>query len=715
MTVNTETELNADFVNSLAVDENKILRQIAAELTINQNQVGVTIGLFNEGNTVPFIARYRKEKTGSLDEIQVRNIEQRLQSLRNLETRKLEIIRSVFSQGLLDHSIYTNIMKSATLTELEELYAPYKKKKKTRAMLAIEKGLEKLANMMVLLSDPDIEKAADTFINPEKGVKDREEALNGAMDIIAERVALDVDTRKKVREHLYSQAKMVVQGNAEEEKSVYKTYYNYSEYIKNLKSHQILAINRGEKEEELKVKTEFDTDAVAGLVQSQYRINNRYYRQAVDDGLKRLLLPSVLRELKTEQTKSAEKHGIEIFARNLKNLLMQPPIKRTRVLGMDPGIRTGTKCAVIDENGKYLSYFVIFQQNGEKAKKTIEEQVRQFKVQLIAIGNGTGSHEVQTLVAEAISDYKLDIQYTVVPEDGASVYSASETASEEFPDLDLTIRGAISIGRRLQDPLAELVKIDPKSIGVGLYQHDVNQKELSESVDHVVESVVNQVGVNLNTASAPLLKYISGISATVARNIVKYREEKGLIKSRSDLKAVPGIGAKVFEQAAGFLMIPESNNFLDNTWIHPENYKIGKEIAEIIKKEGRLGNEQREKIKSTYAIGDTTIDDISETLKKPGRDPREDYPMPILQKGVINFADLKVDMMVTGKVKNVVDFGAFIDIGIKETALLHVSQMSNKFIKNPMDVVKVGDVLNLRIIQIDEIRKRVSLSLKSKS
>jgi uncharacterized protein len=713
MTTGTETELNEDFVKNLQIDENKILRQIASELTINQNQVSVTIELFNEGNTVPFISRYRKEKTGSLDEIQVRNIEQRLQSLRNLEGRKLEIIRSIFSQGLLDQNIYTNILKTATITELEELYAPYKKKKKTRAMLAIEKGLEKLANLMLLLSGPDLEKAADGFINIEKGVKDREEALNGAMDIIAERIALDVDIRKKVRSNLLSQARMIVEGKGEEEKSVYKTYYNYKELIRNIKPHQIMAINRGEKEEELKVKIDFDNDEIIRLVEAQYKINNRYYKLAIEDSLKRLMLPSLLREIKTESTRSAEKHGIEIFSSNLKNLLMQPPIKRTRVLGMDPGIRTGTKCAVIDENGKYLSYFVIFQHNGDKAKKTIEEQVKQHNVQLIAIGNGTGSHEVQTLVAEAISDYKLEQQYTVVPEDGASVYSASEIASEEFPDLDLTIRGAISIGRRLQDPLAELVKIDPKSIGVGLYQHDVNQKELSESVDHVVESVVNQVGVNLNTASAPLLRYISGISSTVAKNIIKFREEKGAIKSRTELKAITGIGAKVFEQAAGFLMIPESNNFLDNTWIHPENYKTGKEIAEIIKKEGNLNKEQREKIKTTYGIGDTTINDIIETLKKPGRDPREDYPMPILQKGVINFTDLKVDMVVQGKVKNVVDFGAFIDIGIKETALLHVSEMSNKFIKNPMDVVKVGDVLKLKIIQIDEIRKRISLSLKS--
>lgn len=713
MNTNIETEINEDFINNLKIDENKILRLIAAELSINLNQVSVTVELFNEGNTVPFISRYRKEKTGSLDEIQVRNIEQRLQSLRNLEGRKLEIIRSVFSQGMLDMAVYTNILKTVTLTELEELYTPYKKKKKTRAMLAIEKGLEKLANMMLLLSGKDIEKAADGFINSEKGVKNREEALNGAMDIIAERIALDVEIRKKVRSRLLNEAQMVVQGKGEEEKSVFKIYYNYKELIRNLKSHQILAINRGEKEDELKVKIEFDNDEIIRLVESQIKINNRYYRSALEDGLKRLMLPSLLREIKTESAKKAEKHGIEIFARNLNDLLMQPPIKRTRVLGMDPGIRTGTKCAVIDENGKYLSYFVIFQQNMEKAKKTIEEQVKQYQVQLIAIGNGTGSHEVQDLVAGAISDFALDIRYTVVPEDGASVYSASETAGKEFPDLDLTIRGAISIGRRLQDPLAELVKIDPKSIGVGLYQHDVNQKELSESVDQVVESVVNKVGVNLNTASAPLLKYISGISATVAGNIVKYREEKGLIKSRADLKSIAGIGAKVFEQAAGFLMIPESNNFLDNTWIHPENYKIGKEVAEIIKKEGNLNKEQREKIKSRYGIGDPTINDIIETLKKPGRDPREDYPMPILQKGVINFGDLKIGMMIKGKVKNVVDFGAFIDIGIKETALLHVSEISNRFISHPMDVVKVGDILELKIIQIDEIRKRVSLSLKS--
>lgn len=712
MSVSTEIVLNEEFIKNLKVDSEKIIKLISTELSISKNQVETTIDLLNEGNTVPFISRYRKEKTGSLDEVQVRNIELRLNSLNNLEERKIEIIRGIFSQGLLDRTIYENIIKTTTLTELEELYAPFKKKKKTRAMLAIEKGLEKLANMIMILSDKDVEKSADSFINEEKGVKNREEALNGAMDIIAERVSLDVEIRKKVRDKLLNQAKILIEGKGDKDKSVYKTYYDYQELIRNVKPHQILAINRGEKEEELKVKIDFDNDEIIRLVESQYRINNRYYKSAIEDSLKRLMLPSLLREIRTETTKSSESHGIDIFSKNLKNLLMQPPIKRTRVLGMDPGIRTGTKCAVIDENGTYLNYFVIYQTSKDKAKKLIEENVKKYQVQLIAIGNGTGSHEVQELVTESISDFNLDVQYTVVPEDGASVYSASEIAGEEFPELDLTIRGAISIGRRLQDPLAELVKIDPKSIGVGLYQHDLNQKELSESLDNVVESVVNQVGVNLNTASAPLLKYISGISSTVAKNIVKYRQEKGIIKSRSDLKSISGIGAKVFEQAAGFLMVPESNNFLDNTWIHPENYKIGKEIAEIIKKDGNLSKEQRERLKKEYSTGDTTINDIVENLRKKSRDPREDYPMPVLQKGVVNFSDLKSGMKVTGKVKNVVDFGAFIDIGIKETALLHVSEMSNRFIKNPMEVVKVGDVLELKIIQIDEVRKRVSLSLK---
>lgn len=701
------------FISELKVDESKVQKVIAEQTNIKSYQVAVTIQLLDEGNTVPFISRYRKEKTGELDETQVRDIEQLLSSQRNLETRKIEIIKGVFSQGLLDENFYSNVLKSKTITEVEELYAPYKKKKKTRAMIAIEKGLEKLANVIFLLDEKGVEKSAAEFINSEKGINNIEDAINGASDIIAERVAQDVDVRNKVRDYLINRCYMQIEGKKEADKSVYKTYYGYKDLLKNLKPHQILAINRGENEEELKIKFDYSEDEVNRLVESQYRVKNKYHRLAIEDSLKRLLLPSLFREIRTSLTENAERHGINIFSKNLKDLLMQPPIKRTRILGMDPGIRTGTKCAIIDENGTYKDNFLFYNHSPEKAKAMIAENVKKYNIELIAIGNGTGSHEVQEIVAQAISENKLNVQYTVVPEDGASVYSASEIAGQEFPSLDLTVRGAISIGRRLQDPLAELVKIDPKSIGVGLYQHDINQKQLSESLDNVVESVVNKVGVNLNTASVSLLKYVSGVSSNVAKNIVKYREEKGLIKSRSELKSITGIGAKVFEQAAGFLMIPESENSLDNTWVHPENYKIGKSIIELIKKGLELNNEKKEELKKAYSVGDTTIKDIFDTLKKPGRDPRDDYPKPIMQTGVIHFEDLKTGMMIKGKVKNVVDFGAFIDIGIKETALLHVSEMSNSYIKNPMEVVKIGDVLNLKIIGIDQTRKRVSVSLKS--
>lgn len=705
-------EFNQNFIDNLSLDTRKIIENIAIALNIKNIQVEAVIELLNEGSTVPFISRYRKEKTGSLDEVQVRNVEQNYNTLKNLETRKLEVIKSIYSQNLLEENIYENINKTKTITELEELYSPYKKKKKTRAMIAMEKGLEPLANIIVLMNEKIVEEKAKSYINPEKDIKSDSEAIQGAMDIIAERISQDIELRKKLKEYFDNKVFLITEGLKEEEKSVYKNYYKYKEIVKNIKPHHILAINRGENEEELKVKFDYDEDDLYKYVISQYKINNKYYTKSIEDSLKRLLLPSITREIRTVVSEKSEEHSITIFSKNLKDLLMQPPIKRTKIIGVDPGIRTGTKCAVIDENGTYIDNFIFYNHQSDKAKILIAEKVKKYNTELIAIGNGTGSHEVQEIISKAISENSLNVQYTVVPEDGASVYSASEIAGEEFPQLDLTIRGAISIGRRLQDPLAELVKIDPKSIGVGLYQHDLNQKKLGESLDNTVESVVNQVGVNLNTASASLLKYISGISQNVAKNIVKYREENGVIKSRSELKKISGIGAKVYEQASGFLMIPESDNKLDNTWIHPENYKIGKAIYDIIKSGKVIDNNAKKDLTENYSVGETTIKDIIEAINKPGRDPREDYPKPIMQTGVINFSDLKTGMKIKGKVKNVVDFGAFIDIGIKETALLHVSEMSNKFIKNPMEIVKIGDVLELKIISIDEIRKRVSVSLK---
>lgn len=702
-----------EFVNSLDINQEDIINKISTELNIPTFKVRPTVKLSKEGSTIPFISRYRKEATGNLDEVEVRDIFHKMISLENLETRRIEIIKALFAQGKLTDELYYNIQKSETYMELEDLYAPFKKKKKTRGMVAIERGLEELANLME--KERDIEKFAAGYISAEKEVNSVEEALQGAMDIIAEKIARDIENRKLIKLFIYENGFLAVKGKKNEESSVYKMYYDYKEPLKTVKPHRVLAINRGEKEEELDVVVDYDLDAVNETLLRNTKTANDYHKKAVLDGLKRLLVPAVLREIRTDFSEDADKHGISIFAENLRNLLMQPPIKKTRVMGIDPGIRTGTKIVCISETGKFLEYFMIRQDKVAESKKLIAEYAKKHSVELIAVGNGTGSHEVQQVVAEAISDYSLPVQYTIVSEDGASVYSASDVARDEFPDLDLTIRGAISIGRRLQDPLSELVKIDPKSIGVGLYQHDVNQTALSNSLDEVVESVVNNVGVNINTASYSLLRYVSGITTFVAKNIIEYRDDRGIIKTRDELKRVAGIGEKVFEQAAGFIKIPESDNPLDNTWVHPENYEIATEIYNLLKTGKNLTSQVILDLERKYDVGESTIKDIVDEIKKPNRDPREDFPQPILQKGVVKFEDLKNGMKVTGKVKNVVDFGAFIDIGIKETALIHVSQMSSKFIKNPQEVLKVGDVKEFSIIEIDNVRKRISLSLKENS
>ncbi|MFA6508063.1 MAG: helix-hairpin-helix domain-containing protein, partial [Treponemataceae bacterium] len=493
----------------------------------------------------------------------------------------------------------------------------------------------------------------------------------------------------------------------------YQMYWDFAEPLSQVKPHRVLAINRGEREGALEVTIDVDENTATEILQRKYAINNDYHKTAIEEGLKRLLSPAVLRELRGDQSDQADDHGISVFSQNLKNLLMQQPIKGTRVLGIDPGIRTGTKCAALDDTGKYLGNFVIYNHKMEEGRRLVLEGIKAWNVQLVAIGNGTGSRDVQELVASVIADNKLDILYTVVDEDGASVYSASDIAREEFPELDLTIRGAISIGRRLQDPLAELVKIDPKSIGVGLYQHDVNQKKLSDMVDEVVASVVNNVGVNLNTASASLLKYVSGINGSLAKKIVKHRDSKGRIASRAELMEVAGMGPKSYEQCAGFLKIPESHDPLDNTWVHPENYAIAREIYDTLKSKGDVPAADRTALKEKYSVGDTTISDMIEELKKPNLDPREGYPLPLMQKGLVTFEDLADGMKVTGKVKNVVDFGAFVDLGIKETALLHISEMSDHFVKDPMEVLKVGDVREFTIIGLDLDRRRISVSLKT--
>jgi uncharacterized protein len=716
-------KLTQEFIDGLTVNEVSIMKGIAEQLGVNLGQVSAVVGLLGEGSTVPFIARYRKEKTGSLDEVQVRDVDHLFSSGKNRETRRLEIIRGIFDQGKLTESLYENITKAATLTELEDIFAPYKRKKRTRGMAAIEKGLEPLAEAMLELEEAALVKKAAEFIredpeNPALSVVTAEEALQGAMDILAERTAQDPENRAAVKRFYGKDGRIIVKGVGDDEKkktSTYQMYWDYMESLSQIKPHRVLAINRGEREGLLQVTIDVDENTAVELLQRKYDIRNDYHKTAIEDGLKRLLSPAVIREIRGDQSDTADDHGISVFSQNLKNLLMQQPIKGTRVLGIDPGIRTGTKCAFLDDTGKYLANFVIYNHNVEEAKSLLLSGIKDYNVQLIALGNGTGSREVQEIVTSVIAENNLEVFYTMVDEDGASVYSASDIAREEFPELDLTIRGAISIGRRLQDPLAELVKIDPKAIGVGLYQHDVNQKKLSETLDEVVSSVVNNVGVNLNTASASLLRYVSGINGSLAKKIVKYRDEKGKIASREELTSVPGLGPKSFEQCAGFLKIPESPEILDNTWVHPENYAIARVVRNTITTSGNISASEVNALKEQYNVGDITISDIVEELKKPNRDPREGFPKPIMQKEVVTFEDLREGMMITGKVKNVVDFGAFVDLGIKETALVHVSELSDHFVKDPMDVVKVGDVLEFRIIGLDLDRRRISLSRKSDS
>ncbi len=703
-------ELNESFISALSVSMSRIIGKISEELGLEKSRVEAAAALLKEGNTVPFISRYRKEATRSLDEIEVRDISHRMAYLENLEQRRIEVARGIFLQGKLTEDLYVNINKCETLSELEELYLPYRKKKKTRAMAAMEKDLGPLADLMT--ESADIEKEAVLFINSEKGVNNAEEALGGAMDILAERLAQDMDMRKTVLDFIKREGEISVKGKKDPETSIYKMYYDYREPVREIKPHRILAINRGQREGELDADIVFDEEKVCDIVLAGVRIANSYQKSAVIDGLSRLLIPSVLRDLRGAQSDAADSHGISIFAGNLKGLLMQPPIKRTRVLGVDPGIRTGTKAAALDENGKYLGYFLFFQKNKEESIKAVGEAVKKYNIQLIAVGNGTGSPEVCEIVAGAIIENDLPAEYTIVAEEGASVYSASDLAREEFPDLDLLIRGAISIGRRIQDPLAEFVKIDPRSIGVGLYQHDLNQKALGESLHEVVESVVNNVGVNINTASSALLRYVSGITPTLSKNIVEYRDKHGLIRSREDLKNIAGLGDRTYEQSAGFLKIPESKEKLDNTWVHPENYAAAREIMTFMGTNRELSGDKKNIVMEKFGIGETTVADIIEELKKPNRDPRDGYPAPLKQKDIVRFEDLAGGMTVKGKVKNVVDFGAFIDIGIKETALVHISELSDNYVKNPMDVVQVGDIKDFRIIEVDPVRKRISLSLK---
>ena len=722
-------EFTQEAIDALAVNEVEIMKKIAEELNIRIQQVSAVISLIQEDCTIAFISRYRKEKTGNLDEVQVRDCDHLFKSYKNLEERRLEIVKGVFAQGKLTDSLYEAIMSATTLAALEDLWAPFKKKKKTRGMVAQEKGLEPLADAMLVMDDASIEKEAEKYIKTDAedsalNVETAKDALAGAMDIIAERVSQDSENRTAIHDLYMATGSIkskgiVPEGQTEEQAmktSTYQMYWDYSEPLNQVKPHRILAMNRAEREGALEVSIDVDVDSAVDLITKKSETHNKYHKEAIEDGIVRLLSPAVVREIRSNESDEADAHGIGIFSENLKNLLMTQPIKGSRVLGVDPGYRNGTKCAALDETGKYLGFFKIFQeQDPEGAYKAINDAVDKYDIQVIAVGNGTGSQEVQAIVSKVISENYADsdVKYTVVDESGASVYSASPVATEEFPDLDVLVRGAISMGRRLQDPLAELVKIDPKAIGVGLYQHDVNQKKLAEQLDEVVGSVVNNVGVNLNTASYMLLKYVSGINTSTAKKIVAYRDANGKIMSREDLKKVPGVGPKAFEQCAGFLKIAESADPLDNTWVHPENYAVAREVLPTVKAGGKIDNATRKSLCEKYNIGETTLNDIIDELQKPNRDPRDGYPAPIMQKGVVQFEDLKEGMKVTGKIKNVVDFGAFVDIGLHETALIHVSELSDNFVSDPMEVVKVGDIFEFTIIGLDKDRKRISLSLKS--
>ncbi len=722
-------DFTQETIDALEVNEVEIMKKIAAELNVRIQQVSAVIGLIKEDCTIAFISRYRREQTGNLDEVQVRDCDHLFKSYKNLEERRLEIVKGVFAQGKLSDSLYEAIMSATTLTALEDLWAPFKKKKKTRGMVAAEKGLEPLADAMLVMDDSSIEKEAEKYIKTDNedsalNVESVTDALNGAKDILAERVSQDSKNRTEVHDLYMATGNIkskgiVPEGQTEEQAmktSTYQMYWDYSEPLNQVKPHRILAMNRAEREGALDLTIDIDVDSAVELLTKKATVNNKYHKEAIEDGVVRLLSPAVVREIRSNETDNADEHGIGIFSENLKNLLMTQPIKGSRVLGVDPGYRNGTKCAALDETGKYLGFFKIFQeQDPEGAYKAINDAIDKYDIQVLAVGNGTGSQEVQAIVSKVISENyaSSDVKYTVVDESGASVYSASPVATEEFPDLDVMVRGAISMGRRLQDPLAELVKIDPKAIGVGLYQHDVNQKKLADQLDEVVSSVVNNVGVNLNTASYMLLKYVSGINTSTAKKIVAYRDSNGKIQSREDLKKVPGLGPKAFEQCAGFLKIAESADPLDNTWVHPENYDVAREVLPVIKAGGKIDNETHKILCEKYNIGETTLNDIIDELQKPNRDPRSGYPAPIMQKGVVQFEDLKEGMKVTGKIKNVVDFGAFVDIGLHETALIHISELSDSFVSDPMAVVKVGDIFDFTIIGLDKDRKRISLSLKS--
>ncbi|MEK5058124.1 Tex family protein [Paenibacillus shunpengii] len=713
--------------------EERIVKQVAKELSLTIKQVRTTVGLLNEGNTIPFIARYRKEMTGELDENVLRLIEERTLYLRNLEDRKVEVIRIIDEQGKLTPELTAAITEAVKLQEVEDLYRPYRQKRKTRASVAKERGLEPLSEW--IWNQPkngNVLEEAASYVNEELGVESAEAALAGALDILAENIADDAEIRKWVRRYTLDHGVLTSEAKDAEVESVYENYYSYRELAKKMPPHRILAINRGERENILKIGLDVNAEPVHNYIGRQIlkpsSVVEEQMRFVIEDAYKRLIAPSIEREVRAELTEKGENQAISIFSGNLRSLLLQPPIKGKRVLGVDPAYRTGCKLAVVDDTGKLLEVAVTYPTppNNKKqaAKEKFNELIHKYDIELIVIGNGTASRETEQFVAEVIQELEAkSLAYLIVNEAGASVYSASKLAQEEFPDLDVAERSAASIARRVQDPLAELVKIDPKAIGVGQYQHDVSQKHLEDSLKAVVESAVNHVGVDVNTASPSLLSYVAGVNATIAKNIVKYREENGKFTTRKELQKVPRLGAKTFEQCAGFMRISEGVNPLDRTAIHPESYAVVDRLFQELKVDlDKLGSqelaqmldEQRiEELAGKLEVGVPTLRDIIDSLQRPGRDPRDELPLPIFRTDVLKIEDLEAGMELQGTVRNVIDFGAFVDIGIKSDGLVHISQMSEGFVKHPMDVVSVGDNVTVWVLSVELKKGRVALTMKN--
>lgn len=709
---------------------NDILKK---EFNLRDEQINNTIKLIDEGNTIPFIARYRKEMTGEMSDVTLRAFYDKLIYLRNLQSRKDDVIRIIEEQGKLTPEIKVNVEKANTLQEVEDIYAPYKQKKRTRATIAKERGLEQLALDLLNQNIKNINEESSKYINEEKEVNSTEDAIKGAMDIIAEIVSDDAKIRKYIRE-LALREGVIVTKNSNEEKSVYDMYYDYSESVRTIAPHRVLAINRGEKEDFLKVKVEINNEKVINYIINEY-VNDKNLKNkevivsAIEDSYKRLIFPSIEREIRNTLTENAQERAISVFGKNVKSLLLQAPVKDKVVMGFDPAFRTGCKIAVVDKNGKLLDTTTVYptepQNKVEESKKELKALIEKYNIDIIAIGNGTASRESEKFVSDMIKEIDREVQYIIVSEAGASVYSASELANEEHPDINVSLRGAISIARRLQDPLAELVKIDPKSIGVGQYQHDLNQKKLEGVLDGVVEDSVNSVGVDLNTASYSLLEHIAGISKTIAKNIVAYREENGDFTSRAQIKKVKRLGPQAFTQCAGFMRIEGAKNPLDNTGVHPESYDIcknmldilgyslsdveNKNITDIDSKVEAIGMKE---LSNKLQVGEVTLKDIIAEIKKPGRDPREEGIKPILRTDVLKIEDIKEGMILKGTIRNVVDFGAFVDIGIKNDGLVHKSEMSKGYVKDPMTIVTVGDIVDVKVIGVDMNKKRVALSMK---